>query len=218
MEKKQPSDDEVTPSKLLTYKLFLSENARMFLFHVRLSPLTITWKRHKVEKLVCVCVCLCVWSEVNFQTLLQLAWANFKSFPDIKNCISNKTSPGDVVVVYLVFTDVPVALQPVETVECLPVVVGERLVKATVDSVLNDEHSEITRSDLQRSSICSPSRPEVGAGQLYAPQLVVAETVEDDDENLCRQVEELQLAVELLTPELLPSAGLAVPLQAVSHG
>ena len=39
-----------------------------------------------------------------------------------------------------------------ETVECLPVVVGERFVKATEDSVLNDEHSEIIRSSYQFSS------------------------------------------------------------------
>ena len=67
---------------------------------------------------------------------------------------SNYTSPGDVVVFYLVVVDVPVALQPVKTVECLPVVVGERLVKATVDSVLDDEHSEIRSFSAQ---ICQPA-------------------------------------------------------------
>ena len=57
--------------------------------------------------------------------------------------ISNWTSPGDVVVVYLVVGGLPVALQPVETVEGLSVVVGQGLVKATVHSVLDDEHSEM---------------------------------------------------------------------------
>ena len=85
----------------------------------------------------------------NLQTFFSRCWPYFRPFTDSMINIVFLTlsySPGDVVVVYLVFTDVPVVLQPVEAVQTLPVVVRERLVKATVDSVLNDEHSEMRSS------------------------------------------------------------------------
>ena len=91
-------------------------------------------------------MCLFVWSEVNFQTLFyccNLPGPTLNLFQTLKIVFPHKTSPGDVVVVYLVVADVPVVLQPVQAVQTLSVVVRERLVKATVDSVLNDEHSEM---------------------------------------------------------------------------
>ena len=107
----------------------------MFLFHVCLSPVTnYYWPKEGVQSRKIT---------ENFQALVRGIRGQF---PISNGLISPKigsSSPGDVVVVYLVFAEVPVALEPVETVEGLPVVVGERLVKATVDSVLNDEHSEM---------------------------------------------------------------------------
>ena len=78
---------------------------------------------------------------------------------------AGQDSPGDVVVVYPIATQVPVALKPVETVEGLLVVVWQWLVQPTVQPVLYDEHSE-GRGSITKMTIQVLASPEVGTGNL----------------------------------------------------